>query len=384
MEEDTKKVKTKLKKKFPIKFLFIFGTILGIILVSMTMTYITVMNVATINELLGITGKTTTETSSNSKIVVSQDEANIIEMVENAQKSVVSIAVSQMSLSKDQGVVTSDSNIGTGFVVDASGWIITNQHVVSSTTADYKVVTSDGNQYDVTEIARDDANDIAILKVDAENLTVLTLGDSAKLAVGQDVIAIGTPLGEYSGSVTKGIISGLDRTVSTSSSWYGGTSKTYEGVIQTDAAINPGNSGGPLLNSQGEVVGINFATTSGAENISFALPINIAKEKIEEYRTYGKFIRPYLGVTYQMISELEAYYYTNIVAGAFIQSIDTQGPAYEAGIRKGDIITKFGEDAVNTSLLTLIQKHKVGDAVEVTYYRSGNTKTVTVTLTEAD
>ena len=380
MEEVKKVENIKGKKKFPIKLLFIFGTILGIILVSMTMTYITVMNVSMINSWLGVGA----DTSEDSDIVVSEDESTTIEMVKNVQKGVVSIAISQMTLSKDQGVVTSDSNIGTGFVVDASGWIITNQHVVSSTTADYKVVTSNGDQYDVTEIARDDANDIAILKIDAKDLSVLPLGDSDKLAVGQDVVAIGTPLGEYSGSVTKGIISGLNRTVSTSSSWYGGTSKTYEGVIQTDAAVNPGNSGGPLLNSQGEVIGINFATTSNADNISFALPINVVKEKITEYRTYGKFIQPYLGVSYQMISELQAYYYTNIVAGAFIQSIDVNGPAYTAGIRKGDIITKLGGEAVNTSLSTLIQKHKVGDKVDVEYYRTGDKKTVTVTLTEAE
>lgn len=382
MNEEVENKEAKVKKKFSPKLLFIFGTILGIIIVSMTMTYITVMNVAVINDLLGITSDSSD--SESLEIVVSENEADIINMVKNAQKGVVSIAVSQLSLSKDQGVVTNDSNIGTGFVVDASGWIITNQHVVSSTTADYKVVTSDGNQYDVTEIVRDDANDIAILKIDAKDLTVLTLGDSDKLAVGQDAVAIGTPLGEYSGSVTKGIVSGLDRSVTASSSWYGGTSKTYEGVIQTDAAVNPGNSGGPLLNSQGEVIGVNFATTSDADNISFALPINVVKEKIEEYRTYGKFIQPYLGVTYQMISELQVYYYTNIVAGAFVQSIDTQGPAYEAGIRKGDIITKFGEDDVDTSLLSLIQKHKVGDEIDVEYYRSGDTKTTTVTLAEAE
>ena len=263
MEEVKKEEIIKPKKKFPTKLLFIFGTILGIILVSMTMTYITIMNVSVINSWLGVG----TDTSEDSDIVVSEEEASTINMVENVQKGVVSIAISQMTLSKDQGVVTNDSNIGTGFVVDASGWIITNQHVVSSTTADYKVVTSNGDQYDVTEIARDDANDIAILKIDAKDLTVLSLGDSDKLAVGQDVVAIGTPLGEYSGSVTKGIVSGLNRTVSTSSSWYGGTSKTYEGVIQTDAAVNPGNSGGPLLNSQGEVIGINFATTSDRKSV---------------------------------------------------------------------------------------------------------------------
>ena len=382
MDESVKKAEIKAKKKFPSKWLFIFGTILGIIIVSMTMTYITVMNVAVINNLLGINSDSSDSDSLD--IVVSESEADIINMVKNAQKGVVSIAVSQLSLSKDQGVVTNDSNIGTGFVIDATGWIITNQHVVSSTTADYKVVTSDGNQYDVTEIARDDANDIAILKIDAKDLTVLTLGDSEKLAVGQDAVAIGTPLGEYSGSVTKGIISGLDRTVTASSSWYGGTSKIYEGVIQTDAAVNPGNSGGPLLNSQGEVIGVNFATTSDADNISFALPINVVKEKIEEYRTYGKFIKPYLGVSYQMISEFEAYYYTNVVAGAFIQSIDTEGPAYVAGLRKGDIVTQFGEDKVDTSLSTLIQKHEVGEEVEVKYYRSGSEKTATVKLVEAE
>ncbi len=380
---EKEEILNKSKKRFPLKFLFLFGTILGIILVSMTMTYITVMNVAVINDMLGVTPNEE-DTSVVSNLVVSQDEADLISMVKEAQEGVVSVAVSQMSLSRDEGVVTSDSNIGTGFVVDASGWIVTNQHVVSSSSADYKVVTSDGEQYDVTEVVRDDANDIAILKIDAQNLKVLPFGDSDNLAVGQDVIAIGTPLGEYSGSVTKGIISGLDRSVSASSSWYGATTKTYEGVIQTDAAVNPGNSGGPLLNSQGEIIGVNFATTSGADNISFALPINIVKEKIEEYRTYGKFIKPYLGVSYQTISEFEAYYYSNVVAGAFVVSIDTNGPAYVAGIRKGDIITKFGEDDVTTSLATLIQKHEVGEEIEVEYYRSGSLDTTAVTLVEAD
>ena len=162
MDEAVKKEGLKPKKKFPTKILFIFGTILGIILVSMTMTYITIMNVAAINDLLGITVDTS-DTSDSSNLVVSESEASIIDMVKNAQKGVVSIAISQLTLSQTQGVVTSDNNIGTGFIVDASGWIITNQHVVSSSTADYKVVTSDGNQYDATEIVRDDANDIAII-----------------------------------------------------------------------------------------------------------------------------------------------------------------------------------------------------------------------------
>ncbi len=370
------------KKKFPRKLLFISATILGLLLVSVILTAVIVLNIEQINSWLGI--KTTSQEETVQTITVTEEEKNTIEIVKNTAPGVVSIAVSQLSLNQDKGVVSTDSNIGTGFVVDASGWIVTNQHVVSSTTASYKVVTSDGSQYDVNDIVRDDVNDIAILKIDAKDLKVLTLGNSDNLVAGQEVIAIGTPLGEYAGSVTKGIISGLDRTVTASSTWFDGTSKTYEGVIQTDAAINPGNSGGPLLNSQGEIIGVNFATTSGAENISFALPINRVKEKVEEYRTYGKFIKPYMGVSYQMISEYEAMYYTNVVAGALIQSLDASGPAYKSGIRKGDIVTELGGEKIESSLSLYIQKHKVGEKIEVKVYRAGAEKTFEVTLVEAD
>lgn len=380
--ETEKRTIASILKRHPRRYLFIFGTILGVILVSITLTSIVILNIDKIQSFLGITQQTA---ENGTPIVVSQEESNTINIVKNTAPGVVSIAVSQLSLSQEKGIISTDSNIGTGFVVDANGWIVTNQHVVSSTTAAYKVVTSDGNQYDVTEIARDDANDIAILRIDAKDLKVLELGDSDNLVAGQDVIAIGTPLGEYSGSVTKGIISGLDRTVTTSASWFGATQKTYEGVLQTDAAVNPGNSGGPLLNSEGKVIGVNFATTSGAENISFALPINKVKERIEEYRTYGKFIEPYMGVTYQMISEYIAMYYSsNVVPGALIQSLDVYGPAYKAGIQKGDIITELGGEKVSSSLSVYIQKHKVGDKVEVKVSRAGTEKVFEVTLAEAD
>lgn len=379
--ETEKKIVKKTNRKLSRKWLFVFGTMLGLILISTTLFLMVALNIDQIQSFLGISERTDKDTT----ITVSQEENNTINVVKNSAPGVVSIAVSQLSLSQNQGVVSKDSNIGTGFIVDANGWIVTNQHVVSSTTSTYKVVTSDGNQYDVTEIVRDDASDIAILRIEAEGLTVLKLGNSGSLVAGQDVIAIGTPLGEYSGSVTKGVISGLDRTVTTSASWYGGTAKTYEGVIQTDAAINSGNSGGPLLNSQGEVIGVNFATTSNADNISFALPINKVKEKIEEYRTYGKFIKAYMGVSYQMISEYEAKYYSsNVVAGALVQSLDAYGPAYKAGIQRGDIITSLGGEKIVSSLSIYIQKHKVGDKVEVKVYRAGVEKTFEVTLTESD
>lgn len=278
------------------------------------------------------------------------------------------------------------SNIGTGFIVDDSGIVVTNQHVVSDVASSYKVVSYLGDEFEVTKILRDDVSDIALLRIDKKDkvLKSLKLGDSDKLLVGQNVIAIGTPLGEFAGSVTSGIISGLNRSVAAGTGWFGTTTKTYEGVIQTDAAINPGNSGGPLINSQGEVIGVNFATTSGVDNISFALPINKVKKRIEEYKTYGKFIKPYLGVSYQMISEYEALYYKDVVPGALVVRIDPVSPAYEAGIRRGDFITEFGGEKVTNSLGEIIQEHKVNEEVEVKVWRAGEEQIFKVKLGEMD
>lgn len=323
-------------------------------------------------------------------LVVTQTEKNTIDIVEQSMPSVVSIALSQVSLSQKTGVVDESSKIGTGFIVDPSGIVVTNQHVVSGATTGYKIITSEGEEYNVEQILKDDLYDIAILKVDTRGKTfkAIELGDSSNLKVGQSVIAIGTPLGEYSGTVTTGIISGLNRrvTASSNSGWFNTTSKTYEGVIQTDAAINSGNSGGPLINSQGQVIGINFATTASADNISFSIPINKVKGRLEEYRTYGKFIKPYLGVSYQMIGKYEALLYSssNIVSGALIKEIDSNGPAYIAGVRRADIITKFGGKEVEVSLGDMIQSKKVGDEVEIEVNRAGEVMTFKAKLSESD
>lgn len=316
-------------------------------------------------------------------ITVTQDEGVIINVVQQSSPSVVSIAVSKISLKSGEGLVDEVSNIGTGFIVDPKGIIITNQHVVSDVSASYKVITEDGKEYSVVEILRDDSNDIALLKVDSTSLKALQLGDSDTLLVGQTVIAIGTPLGEYAGSVTTGVISGLDRSVTTSSGWFGSTTKIYENVIQTDAAVNSGNSGGPLISSEGKVIGINFATTANADNISFALPINIVKQRLEEYRTYGKFIKPYIGISYQMISEYQAMFYEDVVAGALVMNIDLDGPAAKVDIKRGDIITKVEGEDVKQSFSYIIQSYKVGDEISLEVWRTGESKTVKVTLQEA-
>ncbi len=320
-------------------------------------------------------------TVENSSVKITNEENAVIEVVKKSQSSVVSIAVSKIAFTPENGVEDVSSSIGTGFVVDSSGLIITNQHVVSALNEDYKVVASDGKEYEIEQIVRDDINDIALLKVDGK-LDAIGLGDSDKLQVGQMVIAIGTPLGQYAGSVTTGIVSGLNRSVSATSGFFGETAKEYENVIQTDAAINPGNSGGPLINSSGEVIGVSFATTSGADNISFALPINVVKDRLSEYRKYGKFITPYLGVEYQMISESTAIYYDDVVAGALVVRIVPNSPASKAGIKRGDIIVEFNGEKVRGSLVSLIQKSEIGQEVPITIYRNAIEVELRATLEE--
>lgn len=318
------------------------------------------------------------------EVVVKSEENVVIDVVENSMDAVVSIAVSQVEFSPQDGVVDRVSNIGSGFIVDPSGIIITNQHVVSQPNTDYQVITNDGREYQVIEILQDDVNDIALLRVEAEDLDYLSLGDSDNLKQGQLVVAIGTPLGEYAGSVTTGVVSGLDRSVTARSQGFWGVAKAYENVIQTDAAVNPGNSGGPLLNSAGEVIGVNFATTSGAENISFALPSNFVARRLDEYRNHGKFLKPYLGIEYQMISQNEARFYEDIVAGVLIRRVVSNSPADDAGLERLDIITKVEGEPIRESFANIIQEYEIGEEMRLTIWRDGDEIEVTAILEEFD
>lgn len=171
---------------------------------------------------------------------------------------------------------------GTGFVVSANGLILTNKHVVSVSGADFTVITNDNKKYPAKVLLADPNQDLAVLKIEAAGLPVLPLGDSAKLQTGQSVIAIGNALGQFSNTVSKGVISGLSRSIVASNG--GGTAEKLDQVIQTDAAINPGNSGGPLINLSGEVIGVNTAVVRGAQNIGFAIPINQTKAGIEQVK----------------------------------------------------------------------------------------------------
>lgn len=317
------------------------------------------------------------------KKVVSEETA-IIDVVEEASPSVVSILVGKVSWNPFTGPEKIEGGIGTGFIVGKDGIILTNRHVVSDGNANYTVVLSNDQEYEVKEIHRDAFNDLAILKIDAPNLDPLELGDSDALKVGQKVVAIGNALGEFPNAVTTGVVSGIGRGITASSSPLGGSTEMLENVIQTDAALNPGNSGGPLLNLSAEVIGINVAISRGAENIGFAIPINSVKSMLENFRKHGRIIRPFLGIRYALITE-DLARMNELPEGVYIQEVVDDTPADKAGLQASDIITKFAGEAVTeeNTLADIIRGKEVGDTVSIEVYRNGETRNIQATLEEA-
>lgn len=284
--------------------------------------------------------------------------------------------------SRPTGEVESEQvDIGSGFVIDKSGLVVTNKHVVASGVAsDYKVVLKDESEHQVEKIWRDPANDLAILKIEGSGFKTIEMGDSDTLKVGNFVIAIGTALGEFRHTVTTGVVSGLGRGI-TAGDGYSFAEK-LDNVIQTDAAINPGNSGGPLLNSLGQVIGVNVAVSQGANNIGFALPINLVKESLKNFNETGAFDRPFFGVQYQMITK-EQGILNNVPGGGYVVGVVKDSSADAAGIKKGDIIVSFdGKKIIDAEngLVELLGKKKIGDKVEVEIYRDGKSEKLTVEL----
>ena len=313
-----------------------------------------------------------TQTATRRTVVT--EESAVIEVVEKASPAVVSITAQQS--------VFEDNSIGTGFIVESDGLILTNKHVVAAGNARYRVILKDGTDYEVQEIHRDPFADLAILKIDASGLPTAVLGDSSNLKVGQTAIAIGNALGKFSNTVTVGVISGIGRGVTASSGF--GRSEVLDDVIQTDAALNPGNSGGPLLNLSGEVVGINVATTTGAENIGFSIPINAVKPVLADFKIKGRIVRPFLGIEYVIVTE-DLSVLRKLPQGAFIQRVVSGTPAEEAGLKAGDIVTKIDDQDINeqNTVAQTIRSHKVGDKLKLTVDRNGEILTMTATLGEA-
>ena len=278
------------------------------------------------------------------------------------------------------GFQTTSAASGSGFILTGDGYVLTNYHVIESSNS-ISVTLYDGKSYDAVLIGYDESSDIAVLKIDAEGLTPVVLGDSDNLNVGDSVVAIGNPLGELTFSLTSGAVSALNREITLSNS-------VTMNLIQTDCAINSGNSGGALFNLYGEVIGITNAKYSGSgsgasiDNIGFAIPINHVRGIVESIIENGYVAKPYIGVTVSDVSEETMGY--GLPAGAAVKAVSEDSPAEKAGLQVNDIITAVNGKEISgrTGLSEAVSAASVGDTLTLTVYRQGNTISVDVTVGE--
>ena len=298
------------------------------------------------------------------------------DMLESAVKTVVGISGSSRAGGRNAEYA------GSGVIVSHDGYIITNQHVIGTRPERIEVTLSDGETVDATAVWSDAALDLAVLKISGKGYRFSPMGDARKLRIGESVTAIGNPLSlRFERSVTAGIVSALGRSIEMEDE----NRNTYymEDLIQTDASINPGNSGGPLLNNRGEVVGINTVKVTNAEGMGFAVPVNICVPVIEHLRKNGKFSTPYLGA--YAYTETAARYLKktmNTQNGLFVAGLDTEGPAFKAGIRYGDVIVSVNGTKVK-SMLELRQElyqYQKGEKITVEYIRNNKLKKAAVIL----
>lgn len=280
------------------------------------------------------------------------------------------------------------SGVGTGIIVDEKGYILTNSHVVSDGTAEKIVVQlTDGREVPGTVLWNDKNIDLAIVKIEADNLKAAELGNSEDVRIGAYAAAIGNPLGmAFDRTVTQGIISGLDRSINVSD---GQSQVTMEGLLQTDASINSGNSGGPLLNSKGEVIGINTAKAQSGEGLGFAIPINTAKPIVDEIKAKGEFKRSYIGIKGVGVKDyLQAYPDAKLgtETGVYVVQIYTDSPAAAAGMKEGDVITGLEDKKIEsmTQLISSLFQYRPGDKVKLSVIRNQRPMTFSVTLTSMD
>jgi serine protease Do len=338
--------------------------------------------------------------------VVLESQGNVISSIaKNVGQSVVSVNVTAQAQSTNVSSLFSgnsgsqtEQSAGTGIILTSGGLIMTNRHVVPEGTTSVSVTLSDGTVYDnVKVVGRTNSNnslDVAFLQISdtkGKSLVPATIGKSASVKVGDPVVAIGNALGQFQNTVTSGIISGYGRSLQASAS-DGSSSENLDDLFQTDAAINEGNSGGPLVNLDGQVIGMNTALASNSQSIGFAIPIDDLSGLIDSVKSSGTLQQPYMGVVYVPItSDVQSQYNLSESQGAYVptsnqasgeDTVINGGPADKAGVQPGDIITKIDGTAINqnTSLTSLLDKHKVGDNVSLTIVRSGKTITKTVTL----
>lgn len=349
-----------------------------------------------------------TGTVGNQKKIVTSTSQLISQIAKTVGPSVVSVnvSISGSSSGNSQGFglfgfsqPENEQAAGTGIIISSEGIIMTNRHVVPEGTTNVSVTLSDGTELkSVTVLGRTSSSDnldVAFLKINdtkGHKLTPATIGDSSSVQVGDDVVAIGNALGQFQNTVTSGIISGYGRSVTAGdSSGSSSATENLDNLFQTDAAINEGNSGGPLVNLNGQVIGINTAIAGDAQNIGFAIPINDVKGLLDQVVKSGKFSRPYLGVRYvPLTADIAKEYGLSVEQGAFIPpssdasnpSVLSDGPADKAGLKESDVITQVEGTSIDAShsLTSLLSPHQPGDKVTLTVLRDGDTKKIDVTL----
>ncbi len=342
---------------------------------------------------------TTAKTTAASQQIIANESQLINKIAKDVGPSVVSVNVTGQSQSDIFGLGSSQQSAGTGFILNTEGIVITNRHVVPQGTSAISVTLSDGTKLDKVELigrtSSSDSLDVAFLKITdtkGKKLVPATLADSSKVQVGDKVVAIGNALGQFQNTVTSGIISGFGRNVEAGDG-SGANTESLQNLFQTDTAINRGNSGGPLVNTSGEVIGINTAVAGNAENIGFAIPINDVQGLIKSVIQNGKLLRPYLGVRYVLLTDDYAYQYNlSVKRGAYIppaqagqEAIVGGSPAQKAGLKEKDIITRIDSTAIdeNNSLTSVLGRHSVGDKITLYVIRDGKEKQLTTTLEAA-
>jgi serine protease Do len=280
---------------------------------------------------------------------------------------------------------------GSGFIVSENGYVLTSNHVVSDTTADYTVIVDPKHKYPAKVLSRNPIDDTAVLKIEGDKFPFLEMADSNKIQLGEEVVAVGNALGEFTDTLSAGIVSGLSRFITA----FGGIDhqmQNLRGLIQTDAAINPGNSGGPLVNMSGQVIGINTAMIMGAQNIGFAIPVNYAKRDLNEVKKFGKIIVPFLGIKYVLISkEMAEANKLPVNDGALVvrealgeSPVIKDSAADKAGVKEWDIIIGCNGEKITMKnpLANILQKCKIGEETTLNVLRDGKKIDLKVTLEE--
>jgi 2-alkenal reductase len=322
---------------------------------------------------------------SSPSVITLQEESATTEVVKKVGPAVVTVVNLKMPRSDFWGNLSQPRSLGSGVIIDPQGYVVTNSHVVEGNES-LSVIMASGDKKDAQLMGTDVFSDLAVLHIEGDDFPAAELGDSGQLQPGERVIAIGSALGNFHNTVTAGVISGLERSIAVDKSF------AMEGLIQTDTAINRGNSGGPLVNLQGQIVGINTIIIRGdsysgdvAEGLGFAIPSNTVRLVVEQLIAKGRVSRPFLGISHQEVTpRLAAYYNLAVNHGVLVLQVAPATPASRAGLEVGDVIVAISGDPINSEnpFLNVLVRHQVGETVTLSVNRFGRELALEVTLEE--